>query len=78
MTQQWFGVYLGKVYQTRSADPWARLQVPQVLGTTPTNWARPAGFESGAAPSVGTIVLVMFVGGDINRPCYLLTSQEIG
>lgn len=42
----WYGVYLGKIVQTRKQDLWAKLQVPQVMGEVVSNWARPMGFSS--------------------------------
>ena len=33
---------------------------------------------TGPGPCIGTLVLVMFLGGDINHPCYMLTSQVVG
>lgn len=122
----WHGIYIGTVAQTRDQDFWVRVQVPQVMGDTISNWARPmivtaigqrsngapfisdvsrepnpnAGSnmgafrpyppvgagravgwgdrtmgETGPGPDAGTIVLVMFLGGDRNHPVYALTSQ---
>lgn len=142
--KEFFGVYLGKIVKRRAKDVWVQLQVPQLLGNTYTDWARPMGFDSigvsaadlpweendglhthtdpqggevgepiplpervdyhktekilyqdgtwhtnilpsytgekkplptGPGPGIGTVVLVMFVGGDINHPAYMLTSQ---
>lgn len=50
--------------------------------TTPADWpggrGRPTGFgdETGPGPAAGTLVLVFFLGGDLNQPAYLLTSQK--
>ena len=76
MTRQWLGVYIGRVTKTRG-DLWVKLQVPQILGRAETNWAAPAGFNTGTPPVAGSIVLAMFVGGDPNTPCYLLTDQKL-
>jgi len=65
------------VSKTRAQDNWVKLQVPQVQGIAGTNWAAPMGFSSGSAPAAGSIVLVLFVGGDINTPVYALTSQAL-
>ena len=73
--KQWDSVYLGRVAHTR-ADSWAQLQVPQVLGAALTAWARPMGFSTGG-PATGTIVLVQFLGGDLNFPIYSTTSQKV-
>lgn len=45
---------------------------------TPTGRGRPTGFgdEKGPGPPPGTLVLVQFLGGDINEPCYHYTSQK--
>lgn len=75
--KQWFGTYLGKVSNNRS-DGWAQLRVPQVLGTAQSNWARPMGAAVASPPAIGKLVVVMFMGGDINHPVYDLTSQETG
>lgn len=44
----------------------------------PDGRGRPVGFgdERGPGPPVGSLVLVLFLGGDINEPAYLLTSQR--
>lgn len=80
--RQWHGVYLARVARNRKQDLWVELQVPQVLGTALSNWAPPVGaiidtpgITPGPGLLPGTIVLAMFVGGDINTPVFLLTSQ---
>jgi hypothetical protein len=76
---EYHDVYLGRVAHTRSTDAWVQLQVPQVLGTALTAWARPMGFNDlTTEPPVGTLVLVQFIGADLNHPCYSLTSKEVG
>jgi hypothetical protein len=44
----------------------------------PSGRGRPMGFgdEKGPGPPPGTLVLVQFLGGDINEPVYHLTSQK--
>lgn len=42
---------------------------------------QPAGWsdhEMGPGPAAGSLVVVLFLGGDRNRPGYLLTSQHVG
>jgi hypothetical protein len=76
--RQWHGIYLARVVRNRAADSWLQLQVPQVLGMAVSNWAAPAGAEdNGTGPVPGTIVLAMFLGGDIDQPLYMLTSQHL-
>lgn len=41
----------------------------------PTGWSS---HEMGPGPGVGSLVVVLFLGGDRNRPGYLLTSQKVG
>lgn len=75
--RQWHGAYHAKV--TSTADPQGlqrvQMNVPQVLGSATSNWAVPA-FPLTAAPPVGSIVLAQFLGGDINRPMYMLTPAS--
>lgn len=69
---QWAGVYLATVVSTRATDQAARLQIPQLLGQAVSNWALPVGQANapgGVAP--GTVVLAMFVGGNINVPVWM-------
>jgi hypothetical protein len=146
--KEWFGVYLGRIVQTRLSDVCVKVQVPQLLGMQSSNWARPMGFNvvgqlggpnlyssdvnsvqavgqhsvtgtgvtdgidvdnlpasffgafvtpsidahatrpgralgfaskdgPGPGPPPGTIVLVQFIGGDVNVPCYALTTQKV-
>lgn len=63
-------------------DPGKTDTVPTDQVNRPDDWpkgrGRPTGFgdERGPGPPVGTLVLVFFLGGDINEPAYLLTSQK--
>jgi len=74
----WFGIYAAVVQNTNDplGENRVQLLVPQVLGMTATNWAEPLALTSGSSqiPAVGTYVLAMFIGGDINRPCYIPNS----
>lgn len=68
----WPGLYQGVVLST--ADPQnggrVRLQVPQVSGSAPTAWA-PAAQQGSALPAVGSLVWVMYQGGDPSYPVYI-------
>jgi hypothetical protein len=77
--RQWHGVYLARVVNSRVPDRWLQLQIPQVLGTSVSNWAAPMAAADGTGPgaSTGTIVLAMFVGGDVNTPVWMTTSQRL-
>ena len=69
------GVYRGTVYSNR--DPAnqgrLRLQIPQLLASTPTEWAWPVHDEilHSKLPEVGQGVWVMFEGGDLDFPVWL-------
>jgi hypothetical protein len=71
--KQWLGVYLGIVAQTRG-DTYVQVQVPQLSGFEMHTWARPMGAIPEFPPIVGTTVLVMFIAGDLQFPCYSLTA----
>lgn len=68
----WSGLYKGVVLSTQ--DPASlsrvRLQVPQVSGSSATDWVPPAQ-AGGALPSVGSQVWVMYQGGDASYPVYV-------
>lgn len=72
--RQWHGMYYAKVVNTNDPLQQQRvtLNVPQVLGPAASNWATPA-FPLSAAPAVNSTVLASFLGGDINRPMYMIT-----
>jgi hypothetical protein len=44
--EKWHGVYIGQIALTRNKDLWCKLLVPQLLGSTLTDWARPMGFNT--------------------------------
>lgn len=44
--RKWYGVYLGVIANRRTQDLWCKVQVPQVMGDTVSDWARPMGFSS--------------------------------
>lgn len=46
-----------------------KMQIPQVLGTTPSFWADPIIYQQDPPP-VGTILIACFLGGNINKPLY--------
>lgn len=70
---QLHGMYGSSVFNNR--DPKGKnrveLHIPQVLGTAISNWADPIANSSGKSPAVGTYVVCVFIGGDINRPAYV-------
>jgi hypothetical protein len=70
--RQWFGAYQAVV--VRNDDPASThrvtLNIPQVLGTAVSQWASPVPSTVSSAPAVGTVVVAMFLGGDINHPIY--------
>jgi hypothetical protein len=67
-----YGIYRGTVMNT--ADPMmkGRLQInvpSQALGAS---WAEPCrDYQSTATPPIGTLVWVMFEGGDPTRPVWM-------
>jgi hypothetical protein len=69
------GVYRGTVYSNRDPANQGRLriQVPQLLSSTPTEWAWPITNEivQSKLPEVGQGVWVMFEGGDLYYPVWL-------
>jgi hypothetical protein len=75
---QWHGIYYGLV--SSNADPRkknrCRLRVPQLIGKGSTTWAVSLTPQE-TVPKVGTIVAVMFLGGDIDYPCYLIVDPKI-
>lgn len=73
--RMWHGIYTASVVSTQDPLKKSRvtLKVPQVLGTSSSNWAVPIGFEP-VIPAVNQIVWAMFLGGDINHPLYMYAS----
>jgi hypothetical protein len=73
--RMWLGIYTASVVSTQDPLKQSRvtLKVPQVLGTSTSNWAVPIGFEP-VIPAVNQVVWAMFLGGDINHPLYLYAS----
>lgn len=70
--QLYHGIYTGSVVNINDPVNLGRvtLKVPQVLGTATSNWAPPLGYNVFQVPATGTIVHVMFEGGDVNHPVY--------
>lgn len=71
--QQWEGIYMATV--VNNSDPTASrrviAQVPQVFGMAYSNWAMAAvPSTNSTGPPVGTVVFVMFLGGDPDYPVY--------
>ncbi len=75
--KRWFGTYTASVVSTQDPTGASRvtLNIPQVMGTAVSNWAVPIGFVP-TLPTVGQIVWAMFLGGDINRPLYLMPTTS--
>ncbi len=84
---QWTGWYYATV--SNNADPMGigrcQLRIPQVLGTTVSTWAwaltvlsstTSSAAASTTPPPVGTVVAVMFIGGDLSNPAYLLLTTS--
>ena len=76
-SHRFYGVYRGSVFDNR--DPYRsnrlRILVPQILGTSPTEWAWEVGTSSMKtdAPAIGQGVWVMFEGGDPLYPIWMGT-----
>lgn len=76
-SQRFYGVYRGSVFDNR--DPYnnnrLKIIVPQILGSTPTEWAW--GIDNSSvkvsAPAIGQGVLVVFEGGDPLYPIWIGT-----
>ena len=87
---QWLGMYYATV--SSSADPLrmgrCQLRIPQVLGTEVSPWAWALTTKTLAGPfyrhccrvdqppAVGTAVAVMFLGGDLSQPAYMLLTTS--
>lgn len=75
MSTTYSGVYRGTVYSNRDPANQGRLklQIPQLLASTPTEWAWPVTGEivQNKLPEVGQGVWVMFEGGNIDFPVWL-------
>jgi hypothetical protein len=75
---QYHGIFYGAV--SNNADPKKKnrctLRVPQLLGSAVTTWALPL-TPLVDPPKVGTLVAVMFTGGDLDNPVYLVVSPAV-
>lgn len=69
MDQQLHGTYTAKIVETHdpASQGRVRLVIPQLHGTTVTDWARPASIGTVA---VGDQVCASFDGGDVNYPIF--------
>ena len=74
-----YGVYDAVVHN--NADPLNTqrvvLKIPQVLGTSLSNWAPPLANATGNPPVNGLAVYAMFIGGDVNYPVYIIKTEVI-
>ena len=72
--KRFYGIYQGVCIDNEDPDSTykIKLQVPQVLGTSVTEWAYPC-LQPGASgvPDVGQVVWVMFIAGDPNFPVWI-------
>jgi hypothetical protein len=72
------GLYQGKVVDNR--DPLnrfrLRLQVPQLFGPNPTDWADPPADNFVSVPKIGAMVWVTFHGGDITKPVWWAGAEQ--
>lgn len=71
------GIYRGIVYDNSDPETLGRIrvQVPQLSGNSPSDWAWPC-FPTDSArtvPTIGTAVWVMFEGGDQDHPVWIGT-----
>lgn len=75
---QYHGMYYGVV--SNNADPKKSnrclLRVPQLLGSAVTTWAISM-TPVQAAPAVGTMVAVVFIGGDLDHPAYMVVNPQL-
>lgn len=67
------GAYLAIVAD--NSDPLSmnrvQLNIPQIFGTSTSNWAKPFGVPSDSiTPEKGSLVIAFFIGGDRNVPVY--------
>jgi hypothetical protein len=75
---QYHGIFYGAV--SNNADPLKKnrctLRVPQLLGSAVTTWALPL-TPMVDPPKVGTLVAVLFTGGDLDNPVYLVVNPAV-
>lgn len=75
---QWPGVYFGAV--SNNADPKNQnrclLRIPQILGSAVTTWAVSLTPQQNP-PKVGTLIAAMFIGGDLDYPCYFVVDPKV-
>lgn len=75
---QYHGIFYGAV--SNNADPLKKnrctLRVPQLLGSAVTTWALPL-TPLVDPPKVGTLVAVLFTGGDLDNPVYLVVTPAV-
>lgn len=74
----WPGVYYGVVSNNNDPKKQNRcqLRIPQILGGAVTTWAVSL-TPLTSPPKVGTLIAAMFVGGDLDYPCYLVVNTAM-
>jgi hypothetical protein len=74
---QFHGMYYGAV--SGNADPKGKnrclLRVPQLLGSAATTWAVSM-TPLASPPAVGSLVAVVFLGGDLDHPAYMVVNPR--
>ena len=74
----WEGIYMASC--VNNADPLGQgritMYVPQVLGTSISNWATPLGYGYVEIPPINAMVHCYFAGGDINQPVYIYVNTN--
>jgi hypothetical protein len=65
---------------SNNADPKKQnrclLRIPQILGSAVTTWAVSL-TPLQNPPAVGTLITALFIGGDLDYPCYLVVDPKI-
>lgn len=75
---QYPGIFYGSV--SNNADPLKKnrclLRIPQLFGSSVSTWAVSLTPQQNP-PAVGTLIAAMFVGGDLDYPCYLVVNPKL-
>lgn len=75
---RWTGIYYGVVSNNNDPKKQNRclLRIPQIIGKAVTTWAVSL-TPLQNPPAVGTLIAAMFIGGDLDYPCYLVVNPKI-